>query len=410
MNTVVECSESCMHLTGYKTGECSGAFDKTISNVNFFTSSSDKPIFYIDLKCEYSLTIENSVLLANNRNDKVYIVSKSNDCKFIQFIFINCLLNHRVTVDGAIYQADNRFEYYDTKHVMVLPHYTHNGCDGPKDIAKNTDAYGCNAGNCVDLICNRTIGFPDGVVTYTTIIHTDLQTATFTPSKSFTFSDKFSESNKFSRSFAFSDSDHFTSSGAFSKTNYFTHSSAFTFTGRFSKSSLFSDSIEFSKSDEFLPTIDFDHTHSFPPSKTFSASNDFSKSKEFTKTNDFTKSDEFSNTKEFSQSSKFSFSKIFTKSKSFTFSNEFTSVAIIPKDSEKGGKLGTGAIAGIAVGAVAALAIIAAVIFFIVKRKRNMIIEEDVETLDGSQPTTNTDNPIYNKNAEDDPFNDDFRD
>lgn len=70
----------------------------------------------------------------------------------------------------------------------------------------------------------------------------------------------------------------------------------------------------------------------------------------------------------------------------------------------------TGAIAGIAVGAVAALAIIAAVIFFIVKRKRNLIIEEDVETLDGSQPTTNTGNPIYNKNAEDDPFNDDFRD
>lgn len=69
----------------------------------------------------------------------------------------------------------------------------------------------------------------------------------------------------------------------------------------------------------------------------------------------------------------------------------------------------TGAIAGIAVGAVAALAIIAAVIFFIVKRKRNLIIEEDVETLDGSQPTTNTGNPIYNKNAEDDPFNDDFR-
>lgn len=97
MDTVVDCSESCMHLTGFKTGECSSTFDKTISNVNFFTSLSDRPIFYIDLKCEYTLTIENSVLLANNRNDKVYIVSKSNDCKFIQYIFINCLLNRGVT-------------------------------------------------------------------------------------------------------------------------------------------------------------------------------------------------------------------------------------------------------------------------------------------------------------------------
>lgn len=67
-----------------------------------------------------------------------------------------------------------------------------------------------------------------------------------------------------------------------------------------------------------------------------------------------------------------------------------------------------GKIAGIACGVVAAIVIIALVAFFLIKKKRSMINEEDVETLDGTTSSINSANPIYNKEAEDDPFKEDF--
>lgn len=52
--------------------------------------------------------------------------------------------------------------------------------------------------------------------------------------------------------------------------------------------------------------------------------------------------------------------------------------------------------------------VIIALLFFFLIKKNKIHINEEVETLDETQSTTNTNNPIYNKNADDDPFKDEF--
>lgn len=42
-------------------------------------------------------------------------------------------------------------------------------------IVDNKFARSCNAGNCIDEACGKSIGFPDDVVPYTTLVHEDLQ-------------------------------------------------------------------------------------------------------------------------------------------------------------------------------------------------------------------------------------------
>ena len=81
----------------------------------------------------------------------------------------------------------------------------------------------------------------------------------------------------------------------------------------------------------------------------------------------------------------------------------------ISNSSDSGKKLKPSEIAGIAVGVAAAAAIIALVAFFLIRRNRMKLPDdEDIETLDGSSASTRNDNPIYNKEAEDDPFKEDF--
>ena len=143
----------------------------------------------------------------------------------------------------------------------------------------------------------------------------------------------------------------------------------FTFSFQFSDSIKFTKSVDFTKSNDFLPTLNLDHINAF------------------TKSNTFSKSDFLT--------------------VSYNFAQSFVIRNAPAGDSKKDNKLGGGAIAGIAVAAVALIAIIAVLIFFFI-RKKNNIIDEDIETLDEQQASTNTDNPIYNKKAEDDPFQDDF--
>lgn len=121
-------------------------------------------------------------------------------------------------------------------------------------------------------------------------------------------------------------------------------------------------------------------------------------------------SNSFSLSKRFTPSNVFSDSLHFTSSNDFSKSGTFAPVVIIDRDeSNTGGKLKPGAIAGIAVGAAAAVAIIAAIAFFFIKRHRAMLPnEEDVETLDDNTQSTTNDNPIYKVDGEDDPFKEDF--
>ena len=57
-----------------------------------------------------------------------------------------------------------------------------------------------------------------------------------------------------------------------------------------------------------------------------------------------------------------------------------------------------------------AAALIAAILaaIFIIKKKRNVIDEEDIETISSDTNSVNTTNPLYNKDGEDDPFKVDF--
>lgn len=131
----------------------------------------------------------------------------------------------------------------------------------------------------------------------------------------------------------------------------------------------------------------------------------FTPSNKFSKSDDFSKSNCFSNSIVFSQSSGFIHSNEFTKSKEFSISN----TQIVPQESREEKKMKPGVISGIVAAAVAAVAIAALVAFFIIrKHKLNILNNEEIETIDSDQNSTNVDNPIFNQKADDDPFKEDF--
>lgn len=117
-------------------------------------------------------------------------------------------------------------------------------------------------------------------------------------------------------------------------------------------------------------------------------------------------------TEMFSKSGVFTKSDHFTLSSHFTKSNDFTSSenvpVFVPKEANKGNK-NVGMVAGI-VAAVAAAAVIAALaaFFLIRKKKLNMAGEEEVETITDSTNSISNVNPIYDNDAADDPFKEDF--
>ena len=423
-------------------------------------ASNERYNHYIGLTNFYKNKQQNAIVLFDMNNDAQAIldqcyfsdivsdgekIQKNNDNS--QVVISNCMFETYLNIGSSKFVTRNNKEHENFQS-HTFAHYTYEEmCKGKYVIP----AFGCQNDTCPAGDGCQTFGFTTGDIAYTEKFHPDINTPTPSPTVYFSESAKFSYSSEFTFSEAFSRSSFFTKSACFSGSTEFTNSIKFTETKDFTETSGFSKSNDFTISDSFWPTVDFNHTNTlkpssaFSPSKSFSKSSQFSKSdvftatveftktgqfsesSDFTKSNLFSKSNEFQPSKQFSDSFVFSNSNLFSKSDNFKASNVFTQSTIfssslaftqsavirgvVPvKDSDDGKKLGTGAIAGIAVGIVAALVIVALLVFFLIKKNKAHINEEEVETLDETQSTTNTDNPIYNKNAEDDPFKDDFND
>ena len=153
-------------------------------------------------------------------------------------------------------------------------------------------------------------------------------------------------------------------------------------------------------------------TYAFTDSKYFTESKGFTDSKYFTESNEFSQTDDFTNSKSFTASDEFTKSSQFTHLSTFSNSDEFTqsfgfapSIGIV--DSTKKDGVNVGMIAGIAAGAAAVSAAAAAAVIFFVKRAR-VGAPVEADTINNATKSVNNENPLYSKEAEDDPFKDDF--
>ena len=261
MNSVVDCMSICFSLSGYNSYHCDEmAIDKRISHVNFFINDV-YPIIYCESGCSFSFIIEERVLLSKSP-DTAYVEAGLGS--IINFIFKNCILNNNFVNKATAEYMDNKFVEFDAKYIIVFPHYTNEYCDGPDHVSNNESLHGCDVGNCIDNYCNKTIGFPEDVIPYTTIYH--LLTPYFTKSS------YFSKSSEYSKSSAFSYSLEFSKSEMFSESLKFTYSNIFTFSIGFSKS------IEFVNSDVFSLSSFFSNTQVRSKAIYFSKSEIFSDS------------------------------------------------------------------------------------------------------------------------------------
>ncbi|KAK8871357.1 hypothetical protein M9Y10_007079 [Tritrichomonas musculus] len=459
MITVMNCDESCFFFSGYQ-GECDKFTSKTIKMVNFFANNN---VIRISSTCVQTITVQDSVLLSKGESNN--IVHRDQQNCGITIELQNCIITSQ-QVESYISITGCSTVSYDTKYLTIYPHFTNGDlCRGTH--IPNENAHGCNAGNCFDGdTCNNTIGFPDGVPTYTTFIHTDIQTASFTPTNKFsrsnpfsqsfpfTYSGGFSDSTEFSKSNYFSNSDKFTKSftfsesNKFSKTDDFTQSTAFSGSSIFTQSNHFSNSPSFSKSGKFSATSQFTETSAFSRTADFTKSSKFSASLKFTETNplkrtskftssgQFTRSNTFTKSCQFTESDKFTKSGLFTPSDHFTRSDEFTkSDLFTPSDhftrsdkfteshkfssSEKfshseppvgagGSQKDKAKTIGIIAGSVGGTAAVAAAIaaFFLIRRRKPKI--EDVHNFENTAETVNVENDLDNIMDEDDPFADEF--
>lgn len=234
MNTVIDCKHTCFKFSG----DCSDFKPKEIQMVNFV--SSNGRAIRISSKCNQKLTISNSVLQTSS--GQIYSFDQD-DSDFV-LVIKDCWVTSQEKDSRDVTFINCTNIAYDQDKITIYPHYTRGEYCKGKPIEDDKAKYGCNVGNCIDNHCNYTIGFPPGVPQYSTFIHTDLQTASFTPSKKFTQSSYFSESLKFTQSKDFTQSKIFTDSDDFDRTSRFTKSNTF------SDSNQFSTSISFSNSEE----------------------------------------------------------------------------------------------------------------------------------------------------------------
>ena len=215
-------------------------------------------------------------------------------------------------------------------------------CPGVKYISDDQIVKGCNVEDCVNGHgdCQKTVGFPSGVVSYETFIDTRLQTAFFTPTNSFSPSQVFSSSKIFSHSKEFTSSQNFSPSNFFSRSKSFSPSHAFSSSSHFSASTKFSSSAYFSSSRHFTGSHSFSSSKSFTGTKLFSSSQKFSESTKFTSSghftfsSDFTKSDRFTNTKQFSSSFYFTNSGEFSGTGAFSETIDFTKSELFTKSAD----------------------------------------------------------------------------
>ena len=128
----------------------------------------------------------------------------------------------------------------------------------------------------------------------------------------------------------------------------------------------------------------------------------------FTASSMFTQSDAFSKSSVFTKSSEFSKSSFFTASKEFSGSRLFSSSeSPVAGGGNQNKSNKTGMIAGIAAGASAAAVAAGVAIFFFLRRPRIPDVGQ-LETIDDGVNAINNPNPLYDNQAEDDPFKDDF--
>lgn len=370
MTNIMNCKSRAFEIAG-NSADNSYSMEK----VNILTDTSNQ-LFRIQSERTITCTVYDSVLI--NKGGAMF--NKDGNV----FLTINGCFYHVTSTENTNI-IDSTSIVYDTSYIRAYQMFINDTyCQGKQYVSDDELIKGCNAGDCVNKYdkCERTIGFPDGVVPYPTFIDTQLQTgfftpsstfkptdiftpsnkftssssfspsrkftpsSTFTPSKQFTDSKSFTSSNKFSysqdftlstmfsksgmftESTQFSSSFYFTNSGKFSETDYFSE------TTRFTNSGLFTKSVDFSNSDPFTNSADFNSTGTFTLSKNFTKSNVFSETSDFTYSSFFTVSDNFTYSSFFSKSSFFSFSTVFTETTSFTDSTKFTLSSLFSKSNE----------------------------------------------------------------------------
>lgn len=240
MNTITDCKYICFYLSGNNDqADCATITPKEIEMVNFVSTGYENnvPVF-LSSSCSFKLTIINSVLQANNH--PIYQYDEGDKNKII-LILKDCFVTSQNYHEHVTFENCKDIGY-NPSQITIFPHYTRGVYCRGEPLKNESAKHGCNVGNCIDSHCNNTIGFPPGVPQYTTFIHTDLQSASFTPSQKFSQSSIFTESLKFTSSMKFTSSLKFTDSGTFSASDDFDRTSRFTKSKTFSSSSQFSAS------------------------------------------------------------------------------------------------------------------------------------------------------------------------
>lgn len=392
------------------------AYIQYISLSNFIELDFKDACFILDMNQERELTIDNCVFeYIGDSSNPSYIMRTNDEDNLKGIIVINCVLNKEPNKLNIEYN-DCTVMAQPKSH--TLAHFTvKDVCDGDLVV----DAHGCQNGTCPE-----SMGCPPGAFDfkddnkYTEKYHPDIDTPPPTPSGKFSESSKFTYSNYFSQSTGFTETDDFSKSSLFTKSGYFsssrdfspstdfTKSSIFSYSGKFTKSSIFSDSDEINRTKPFSPSKYFSKTSEFTHSVDFSHSNYFSKTLDFTETNDFSKSNQFSESE--------TLNKILTSTKSYSQSGVFTNSDIVSfnekggENQGSGGKLGTGPLSGIIIGAIAAAAIIAAIIiFFVIRKRKSLNIAEDADVMNGQESVVSVENALQDIMENDDPFAEEFK-
>ena len=452
MSTINACAVSCFSLSGNKK-------DREIDRINFYSSSHDEaPILRFSSEIEYTFTASNCVLLTLNKT-----VGQDQSEKTVRVILNDCVLNQVINDDKMVTLNNPTYvNEFHSKFLVRYPHFTYKDICAGQTYEEKNEAQNCNVGDCIPNDCERTIGFPENVVPYTTIVHGDLQSFTFSPSFKFSSSNKFSQSADFSQSENFQQTSEFSQSENFQQTSEFSQSEDFRQTSEFSQSEDFRQTSEFSQSEDFQQTSEFSQSEDFQQTSEFSQSEDFQQSSEFSQSVDFSLSNKFSNSldfsfstaftksKDFSETNDFSGSKIFTESCYFSFSEMFSNSAdlfnskkisqtfffsqsfvfsqsdylhnsfmessegqVIDKDANVGGNNknnNEGKLIGIIVAVVAAVAIIAAVITIVAIKKRKIIDSlSEGEVITHETAAITVDNVLQSEMNVDDPFAVDFQ-
>lgn len=203
MVTAINIGYRCLELIGYTATQCNRANDKEIEYVNFI--SNGYQMMKLSSGCEFTLTISNSFLMNSNNSPDFYITE--NEFKMnvvVQFSYVLDRFGDGESIEFLNCTKVSSKDENLTDFIVLYPHYTYeNVCDGSDEYDEKFTAYGCNNGKCLDNSCEKTVGFPEYVVPYTTIHHADIHiptSNTFYPTKYFTASETYTQSQQFSPS------------------------------------------------------------------------------------------------------------------------------------------------------------------------------------------------------------------